>query len=163
MSRTPGPRLLRQAMQDGIHTLEVIDTPCQWAVTYRGQLCGLIKQHLVSVPKYPRTIFQTAKPAINLARKLNRIFQTEDFGVAALRIDNSSEENSMGRTRALPPADGGHYQVNLPRMSPGTRGEVLENGHIRYDRGDGTEIIRINSRAYPTDNIRKYAGKKQEK
>ena len=49
---------------------------------------------------------------------------------------------------------GGKYYVNID-SSQNKQAEVLENGHIVYRREDGTEQIRLNSRAFPTTNILK--------
>lgn len=163
MSRPAGPRLLSKQLEDGVHTLEIIGTEKQWALTYQGQLCGVIKLHMVSTPKYPRTIFQTRAPAENLAKKLNKIFDTTLFGVAELGVNDPApvpEETEVGRKRIRKAKPGGSFQTNLSGVKTG--GELLPGGHIRYRRKDGIELIRINSKAYPTKHIQKYAVKIEE-
>ena len=159
MSRPKPQRILSAPAGDGIHTVEIVSIPEQWAVTYRGELVSVVRQHLVNRPKYLRTMFQTAAPAFNLADKLNHLFDTEDFSAAPVAVLGSQQ--SGDREMPQPKRNtGGKYYVNID-SSQNKQAEVLENGHIVYRREDGTEQIRLNSRAFPTTNILKTIKKSQ--
>lgn len=49
---------------------------------------------------------------------------------------------------------GGQYQVNISK-GKSRDPQLLEGGHILYKGADGVDQIRLNSQAFPTDNIRK--------
>jgi hypothetical protein len=154
MSRPRPQRLLTAPAGDNIHTVEVIDIAQQWAVTYRGELVGLARQHLVGQPKYLRTTFQTAAPAYNLADKLNRLFKCQDFSAAPVVALGSTQGDPNMPQEKRSHTGGGQYFVNIAKATE-KQAEVLDHGHIKYTSKDGTEQIRLNSKAFPTDNIRK--------
>lgn len=82
MSR-PKPRVLLDHTDQRWRKLEVITGQGLFVVTYRGQVVGVRTQDMLrNGPfKYARTTFVNAAHAYRLARRLNKLFHTEDFAV----------------------------------------------------------------------------------
>lgn len=151
MSRPKPTRLLTKPWGDDIQTLEIADIPQQYAVVYQGQLFALVKKHLIHNPKYLRTMFQTKKPAENLAAKLNRLFVTNEFTVVSISVENSMPTD-FDPNKLQP-----RYHMNAPKEA--RKGEILDHGHVRYQDKNGVENIRLNSRKFPTTNLVKTLSK----
>jgi hypothetical protein len=87
MSR-PKPRiLLEYANKENFKIEQILDSEAIWAVFYQGQPFNLKSGSLVANypgPKYKKVSFSNPGHAINLAKKLNRLFKTKDFEVYKL-------------------------------------------------------------------------------
>lgn len=85
MSR-PKPRVLLSHL-DNTKLVEICDGGA-YAVCYRGNPIKLKIIHNVEVsgpgPKYLKTVFPESGHALNLAEKLNRRFDTEEFEVFSM-------------------------------------------------------------------------------
>jgi len=87
MSR-PKPRiLLEYANKENFKIEQILDSEAIWAVFYQGQPFNLKSGSLVANypgPKYKKVSFSNPGHAINLAKKLNRLFKTKAFEVYKL-------------------------------------------------------------------------------
>jgi hypothetical protein len=85
MSRPQRPILLQQTLGNTWKELTLIESEGYWAVVYQDQPFTLRTEQIdVAVNnarKYPKTVFPNPGHAHNLARKLNRWFDTELFTV----------------------------------------------------------------------------------
>lgn len=84
MARQQQPRLMTASLND-LDSIEVIDAAEQWAVTYRGQLISVQRKRIFKQPKYLRSILPTEASALNLAAKLNNLFDTEEYQVRRIQ------------------------------------------------------------------------------
>jgi hypothetical protein len=84
MPRKERPRLMTAPLND-IDSIEVIDTPEQWAVTYQDRLISVQRRRLFKQRKYLRTLLPTEASALNLAAKLNNLFDTKDYNVRRIQ------------------------------------------------------------------------------
>src|SRR5210317_2554787 len=67
---------------------EVLDADAIWAVFYKGKPFNLKSSNSISPtpgPKYKKTSFSNPGHAINLAKKLNVLFKTDQFTVVLLK------------------------------------------------------------------------------
>jgi hypothetical protein len=87
MSR-PKPRvLLEHANKENFKIEQILDSEAIWAVFYKEQPFNLKSGSLVASypgPKYKKVSFSNPGHAYNLAKKLNKLFKTEDFEVYKL-------------------------------------------------------------------------------
>jgi hypothetical protein len=85
MSRRPPQILLQQMLGTTWKQLTIVESQGLWAVVYQDQPFGYRTEQMgvADLPdrKYPKTVFPNPGHAVNLARKLNRWFETEDFTV----------------------------------------------------------------------------------
>ena len=87
MSRPKPKILLEYANKENFKIEQILDSEAIWAVFYQGQPFNLKSGSLVSSypgPKYKKVSFSNPGHAINLAKKLNRLFKTKDFEVMKL-------------------------------------------------------------------------------
>jgi len=99
MSR-PKPRvLLETTIKKTYKTEQVLEADAIWAVFYQDvpinlKTVSLIAQH--AGPKYKKVSFSNAGHAHNLAEKLNKLFNSQDFSVYKLttgeKITNESQD-----------------------------------------------------------------------
>lgn len=87
MSR-PKPKVLLEITNKKTYkTEQVLEAEAIWAVFYQDQPINL-KTSSVMVnqlgPKYKKVSFSNSGHALNLAEKLNKLFQTSDFSVYKL-------------------------------------------------------------------------------
>ena len=63
-----------------------------WVVTYQGQYVNIVKNNRYrdGTRKYMKNGWATSAPAMNMASKLNKWFNTTDFDVQWLFRDNNS-------------------------------------------------------------------------
>ncbi len=87
MSR-PKPKILAEITNKSTYkTDQILASEGIWAVYFQGSPINIrTLNKLVSYPgpKYKKVSFSNSGHAINLAKKLNRQFQTEDFTVVML-------------------------------------------------------------------------------
>lgn len=87
MSR-PKPNILTEITNKSTYkTDQVLASDGIWAVYYEGQPINLRTQNILVQypgPKYKKVSFSNPGHAINLAKKLNRQFKTNEFTVVLL-------------------------------------------------------------------------------
>ena len=97
MSR-PKPKVLLENVNKKTYKVEqVLDSDAIWAVFYQGKPVNLKTGSLVSSypgPKYKKVSFSNPGHAHNLATKLNKMFNTEDFKVYKLTTGEVANEQT---------------------------------------------------------------------
>lgn len=99
MSR-PKPKILLEITdKKTFKTDQVLEATAIWAVFYKGKPINLKTTSVVADqlgPKYKKVSFSNAGHAFNLSEKLNKIYNTKDFGVFKLiggeQVTDESEE-----------------------------------------------------------------------
>jgi hypothetical protein len=87
MSRPKPTVLLEQIDKKTYKVEQVLDAEAIWAVFYQGKPFNLKSSNMLTNypgPKYKKVSFSNPGHAINLAKKLNKVFATEDFKVYKL-------------------------------------------------------------------------------
>lgn len=87
MSRPKPKILLEYANKETYKVEQILDSEAIWAVFYKGHPFNLKSGSLVASypgPKYKKVSFSNPGHALNLAKKLNRLFKTQDFSVFKL-------------------------------------------------------------------------------
>lgn len=87
MSR-PKPNVLREHIDKKTYkTEQILEAEAIWAVFYQGRPFNLKSANMLTSypgPKYPKVSFANPGHAVNLAKKLNSLFQTDEFEVIQL-------------------------------------------------------------------------------
>lgn len=94
MSRPKPTVLLEQVDKKTYKVEQVLDAEAIWAVFYQGKPFNLKSSNMLTNypgPKYKKVSFSNPGHAINLAKKLNKVFATEDFKVYKL-VDGILQE-----------------------------------------------------------------------
>jgi hypothetical protein len=87
MSRPKPKIILEYANKESFKVEQILESEAIWAVFYQGQPFNLKSGSLVSSypgPKYKKVSFSNPGHARNLAKKLNKLFKTQDFEVFKL-------------------------------------------------------------------------------
>jgi len=87
MSRPKPKVLLEYANKENFKVEQILESDAIWAVFYLGKPFNLKSGSLISSypgPKYKKVSFSNPGHAYNLAKKLNKLFKTEDFQVVKL-------------------------------------------------------------------------------
>lgn len=87
MSRPKPSIILEYVNKKNFKMDQILDSEAIWAVFYKNKPFNLKSSSAVSSypgPKYKKTSFSNPGHAINLAKKLNQMFKTEDFTVVKL-------------------------------------------------------------------------------
>jgi hypothetical protein len=87
MSRPKPKVLLEITSKKTYKTEQVLEADAIWAVFYQGKPVNLKTTSIVAHqlgPKYKKVSFSNSGHAINLAEKLNKMFNCEDFAVFKL-------------------------------------------------------------------------------
>ena len=87
MSRTQPNVLLELVDKTTYKCDQIVEAAGIWAVFYDGQPINLKSQHYQdpdATPKYKKTSFSNPGHAHNLAKKLNQMFNCDDFQVVKL-------------------------------------------------------------------------------
>jgi len=99
MSRPKPTILLELTNKKTYKTEQVLDAEAIWAVFYQDKPINLKTSSIVAHkigPKYKKVSFSNAGHAHNLAEKLNKQFNTQDFSVYKLvtgeKLTNDSED-----------------------------------------------------------------------
>ena len=88
MSRPKPTVLIEQTNKTTYKTEQVLASEGVWAVFYAGKPINLKTSNMLVQypgPKYKKVSFSNPGHAINLARKLNTQFRTQEFTVVLLR------------------------------------------------------------------------------
>jgi hypothetical protein len=100
MSRPKPKVLLEIANKKTFKVEQVLDSDAIWAVFYQGKPVNLKTSSLVASypgPKYKKVSFSNPGHAHNLAKKLNKIFNTSEFQVYKLTtgevVDEQTRDN----------------------------------------------------------------------
>jgi len=83
MARPPATTLLSTELDD-FTGCDILSAPGLWAVLYKQQPFNLKTRYWSErgeLNKYLRVVYPNAKPAENLAKKLNKDFFTDEFSV----------------------------------------------------------------------------------
>jgi len=91
MSRPKPTVLLEHVNKSTYKSDQVLSSEGIWAVFYKGKPINLKTQNILVTypgPKYKKTSFSNPGHAHNLAKKLNSMFQCEDFNVVLLNSGN---------------------------------------------------------------------------
>jgi len=87
MSR-PKPQILLEYIDKKTYASEqILQANAIWAVFFKGQPFNLKQENKLTnypSPKYPKVSFSNPGHAINLAKKLNELFNCNDFEVVKL-------------------------------------------------------------------------------
>jgi len=99
MSRPKPTILLEITNKKTYKTEQVLDAEAIWAVFYNDKPINLKTGSILAQkagPKYKKVSFSNAGHAFNLAEKLNKQFNTQDFSVYKLvtgqKLDNESKD-----------------------------------------------------------------------
>lgn len=87
MSRPKPKVLLEYVDKNSYKSEQVLDAEAIWAVFYQGTPFNLKNSNSISNhpgPKYKKTSFSNPGHAHNLAKKLNKLFKTDQFKVYRL-------------------------------------------------------------------------------
>lgn len=87
MSRPKPTVLLEVTNKKTYRSEQVLESDAIWAVFYKGAPFNLKSQSSISNypgPKYKKTSFSNPGHAINLAKKLNNLFNSTEFQVVKL-------------------------------------------------------------------------------
>lgn len=94
MSR-PKPTVILEYTNSKTYKCEqVLDAEAIWAVFYKGKPFNLKSSNALTNypgPKYKKTSFSNPGHALNLAKKLNKMFKCEDFSVYKLTTGEEVE------------------------------------------------------------------------
>jgi hypothetical protein len=97
MSR-PKPKVLLEITNKKTYkTEQVLDAEAIWAVFYQDRPINLKTSSIVAQqlgPKYKKVSFSNAGHAHNLAEKLNKMFNTQDFSVFKLTTGEKLTDES---------------------------------------------------------------------
>ena len=98
MSRPKPNVLLKHTDKNTFRSEEVLDAVAIWAVFYNGKPFNLKSSSAVSPtpgPKYKKVSFSNSGHAFNLAEKLNKTFNTDEFQVIKLTQGDVITENEI--------------------------------------------------------------------
>lgn len=87
MSRPKPKVILEFVNKENFKIEQILESDAIWAVFYQGQPFNLKSGSIVASqpgPKYKKVSFSNPGHAYNLAKKLNKLFKTEDFKVYKL-------------------------------------------------------------------------------
>lgn len=87
MSRPKPTVLIEHVNKINYKSDQILNSEGIWAVFYENQPINLKTQNILVAypgPKYKKVSFSNPGHAINLAKKLNRLFKTKDFEVFKL-------------------------------------------------------------------------------
>jgi hypothetical protein len=95
MSR-PNPTVLKEFVDKKTYkTEQVLQSDAIWAVFYQSQPFNLKSANLLTSypgPKYKKTSFSNPGHALNLAKKLNNLFDSDEFTVIKLTAGETVTE-----------------------------------------------------------------------
>lgn len=84
----PKPRILAEHIDKSTYKIEqILASDAIWAVFYKNSAFNLKSDNMLTSfpgPKYKKTSFSNKGHALNLAKKLNSLFNCDDFTVIKL-------------------------------------------------------------------------------
>lgn len=89
----PKPSIL-ETYDSAALSIDILKTTGIWGITHNGELVSMRhRYHTVNgtVVKYPRTQYPSKASAINCARRLNAVFETDAFSITLLTGTESLE------------------------------------------------------------------------
>lgn len=92
MSRPKPTVLLEHVNKSTYKSEQVLSSEGIWAVFYEGNPINLKTQNVLVAypgPKYKKVSFSNPGHAVNLAKKLNKLFKEEKFSVVLLKEGNT--------------------------------------------------------------------------
>jgi len=92
MSRPKPTVLLEHVNKSTYKSEQVLSSEGIWAVFYEGKPINLKTQNVLVAypgPKYKKVSFSNPGHAVNLAKKLNKLFKEEKFSVVLLKEGNT--------------------------------------------------------------------------
>jgi len=96
MSR-PKPNVLLEHVNKKTYKVEqILDSEAIWAVFFQGKPFNLKSSNMLTSypgPKYKKTSFSNPGHAHNLSKKLNTLFDTDEFAVYKLTQGTIESEN----------------------------------------------------------------------
>ena len=98
MSRPKPKTLLQHTNKKSYKMEEVLESQAIWAVFYKGKPINLKSSSIISNypgPKYKKVSFSNSGHAFNLAEKLNKTFNTDEFQVIKLTQGDVITENEI--------------------------------------------------------------------
>lgn len=99
MSRPKPKVLLEITNKKNYKTEQVLEADAIWAVFYQDKPINLKTNSIVVQqlgPKYKKVSFSNSGHALNLAEKLNKMFQSSDFSVYKLVTGEKISDESKG-------------------------------------------------------------------
>lgn len=93
MSRPKPKVIIEYTNKENYRCEQILESEAIWAVFYQGRPFNLKSGSMVSSypgPKYKKVSFSNPGHAINLAKKLNKLFKTTDFKV--IKLTEGQEE-----------------------------------------------------------------------
>jgi hypothetical protein len=87
MSRPKPKILIEYANKETFKVDQILESEAIWAVFYKDQPFNLKSGNLLASypgPKYKKVSFSNPGHALNLSKKLNKLFKTNDFSVVKL-------------------------------------------------------------------------------
>lgn len=99
MSRPKPNVLLETVNKKSFKSEQVLEAEAIWAVFYKDKPINLKTNSVVAQqlgPKYKKVSFSNSGHAFNLATKLNKTFNTQDFAVFKLTTGEKVKDESEG-------------------------------------------------------------------
>jgi len=87
----PAPLILCSYESD-LRSIDILKTSAVWGITHLGEVVSMKYRHRDvngETVKYPKTMFPSRASALNCARRLNAVFDTDAFSIAELRAQHS--------------------------------------------------------------------------
>jgi hypothetical protein len=87
MSRPKPKILIEYANKETFKVDQILESEAIWAVFYKDQPFNLKSGNMLASypgPKYKKVSFSNPGHALNLSKKLNKLFKTNDFSVVKL-------------------------------------------------------------------------------
>jgi len=87
MSRPKPKILIEHANKETFKIDQILESEAIWAVFYKDQPFNLKSGNMIASypgPKYKKVSFSNPGHALNLSKKLNKLFKTNDFSVVKL-------------------------------------------------------------------------------
>jgi hypothetical protein len=87
MSRPKPKVLLEHVSKESFKVEQILESDAIWAVFYQNRPFNLKSSNLIASypgPKYKKVSFSNPGHAKNLAKKLNKLFKTNEFNVVKL-------------------------------------------------------------------------------
>jgi len=92
----PTPNVLLRDVDANSRALEVCEADALYGVLYQGRPIKVRTLQNIELsfvgPKYSKTAFPESGHAFNLAEKLNRMFNTDEFTVAIMTVGRTISE-----------------------------------------------------------------------